>query len=50
MEVELVLVTINNLEQLFAKVGLTPIAALETGGLGTLNKIRNRRTKRYTYN
>ena len=39
MEVELVLVTINNLEQLFAKVGLTPIVALEPGGLGTLTRL-----------
>ena len=45
MEVELVLVTINNLEQLFAKVGLTPIAVIETGGLGMLTKLETEEQK-----
>ena len=45
MEVELVLVTISNLEQLFAKVGLTPIAVLETGGLGILTKLETEEQK-----
>ena len=45
MEVELILVTISNLEQLYVKVGLTPIAALETSGLGTLTKLETEEQK-----
>ena len=39
MEVELILVTVNNLEKLFEKVGLAQIAALDNIGLGTLIKL-----------
>lgn len=45
MEVELVLVTTSNLEQLYSKVGITPIAALETGGTGTLTKLETEEQK-----
>ncbi len=39
MDVELILITTSNLEQLFAKAGLTPISTMEIGGLGTLKKL-----------
>ncbi len=45
MEVELILVTISNLEKLYVKIGITPIVALETGGLGTLTKLETEEQK-----
>ena len=45
MDVELVLVTINNLEKLFSKAGLTPIITQEIGVLGTLKKIEDEEPK-----
>ncbi len=45
MEVELVLVTISNLELLFSKAGLTPLIAIETGGTGTLTKLETEEQK-----
>jgi type IV pilus assembly protein PilB len=45
MEVELILVTISNLEKLYVKVGITPIAVLETSGSGTLTKLETEEQK-----
>ena len=45
MEVELILVTISNLEQLYVKVGITPMAVLETSGSGTLTKLETEEQK-----